>query len=46
MKNRLSVIIPCYNEQDTLREVAASVLAITGEGLDVEAVIVDDCSKD
>ena len=46
MKNRISVIIPCYNEQDTLRDVTASVLAIASEGLDVEAVIVDDCSKD
>ena len=46
MKNRISVIIPCYNEQDTLREVTVSVLAIANEGLDVEAVIVDDCSKD
>ena len=27
MKNRISVIIPCYNEQDTLREVTSSVLA-------------------
>ena len=40
---KLSVIIPCYNEVETLREVAASVLAIEHDDLEGEVVIVDDC---
>ena len=43
---KLSVVIPCYNEQDTLRVVVASVLAIAHDGLEVEVLIVDDCSTD
>src|SRR5690606_6403610 len=40
---RLSIIMPCYNEEATLREILAQVRAIT---LDKEIIAVDDNSKD
>ncbi len=39
----LSVIVPCYNEAGTIRELLAQVQAIR---LDKEIIVVDDCSKD
>jgi glycosyltransferase involved in cell wall biosynthesis len=41
---KLSIIIPCYNEKSTIREVVDAVLAAPYE--DKEIIIVDDCSKD
>jgi glycosyltransferase involved in cell wall biosynthesis len=41
----LSVVIPVYNERETLREIIRRVLAAPVE-IDRELVIVDDCSKD
>ena len=43
---KLSLIIPCYNEKDTLLEALEAVLSLRSETLDVEAVVVDDCSTD
>lgn len=43
---RLSVIIPCYNERHTLREIVRRVLAARPEGFDLEIVAVDDASTD
>jgi len=43
---KLSVVIPCYNEENTLAACVARVLAIADDSLDVEVVIVDDCSQD
>lgn len=40
---KLSVVMPVYNERNTLREVIARVL---GVGLDIELLCVDDGSKD
>ena len=42
----LSVVIPSYNEEKTLEACVESVLAIKDDTLDLELVIVDDCSKD
>ena len=42
----LSVIIPCYNEAATLREIVAAVEALASDGLALEILIVDDCSTD
>ncbi len=42
----LSVIIPCFNERETLRECVEKVLAIGHSALSLEIVIVDDCSTD
>src|ERR1017187_10532879 len=43
---KLSVVIPCYNEEKTLQACVESVLAIKDDTLDIELIIVDDCSKD
>lgn len=39
----LSVVMPVYNERETIREIIARVLAVP---LRIELVVVDDCSKD
>ena len=43
---KLSVVIPCYNEEATLAEVVAQVSPADTAGLEMEIVIVDDCSSD
>ena len=40
----LSVVIPCYNEADTIEQVVQSVIDVIGG--DGEIIIVDDCSTD
>jgi glycosyltransferase involved in cell wall biosynthesis len=40
---RLSVIMPCYNEAESLPEILNKVRAIT---IDKEIIVVDDCSSD
>ena len=42
----LSLIIPCYNEENTLADIVEHVLSIADENLALELVIVDDCSTD
>lgn len=42
----LSVIIPCYNEMNTLEKCVERVLAIQDKNLSLEIIIVDDCSTD
>ena len=42
----LSVIIPAYNERNTIEHVVETVLAADTLGLEREIVVVDDCSKD
>jgi glycosyltransferase involved in cell wall biosynthesis len=41
---QLSVIIPCYNEKETIRGILAAVQAVPVELCEV--IIVDDCSQD
>jgi dolichol-phosphate mannosyltransferase len=43
---KLSIVIPCYNEERTLEACVDSVLEIQSESLELELIIVDDCSKD
>src|SRR5579864_882058 len=43
---KLSIVIPCYNEENTLRSCVETVLAIKDETLELELIVVDDCSKD
>jgi glycosyltransferase involved in cell wall biosynthesis len=43
---KLSVVIPCYNEAKTLEACVEQVLAIADEGLELELIVVDDCSTD
>jgi glycosyltransferase involved in cell wall biosynthesis len=42
----LSVVIPCFNEEQTLANCVSRVLEIQDETLSVEAILVDDCSSD
>lgn len=43
---RLSVVMPVYNEIDTVQEMIERVLAMGKDGVTIELVVVDDCSKD
>jgi len=42
----LSVVMPCYNEQATIREIVGRVLAVDLGDVETEIVIVDDGSQD
>jgi len=42
----LSIIIPCYNEEQTLETCVHNVLGIQDVNLNLEIIIVDDCSSD
>jgi glycosyltransferase involved in cell wall biosynthesis len=41
---KLSVVIPCYNERETIHAIVAAVKAAPVK--DLEIIVVDDCSKD
>jgi glycosyltransferase involved in cell wall biosynthesis len=43
---RLSVLVPAYNERDTIREALARVRALDTEGTEIELIVVDDASTD
>jgi glycosyltransferase involved in cell wall biosynthesis len=40
---RASVVIPCFNERETVNELIDRVKAV---GLQTEVIVVDDCSTD
>ena len=42
----LSLIVPCYNEELTLSHCIDRVLKLKSKQIDLEIIIVDDCSKD
>ncbi len=42
----LSLVVPCYNEEATIRKCVEKIVAIQTSDLKVEIVIVDDCSTD
>ncbi len=42
----LSVVIPCYNEENTLEKCVSRVLGIADDDLALEILIVDDASTD
>lgn len=44
--SKLSIIIPCYNEEKTLENIVERVLAADCCGLERELVIIDDGSRD
>ena len=46
MAVKLSLIVPCYNEESTLAEIVGHILSIADEQISLELVIVDDCSSD
>ena len=43
---KLSIVIPCYNEEDTLQTCVERVLEIADDLLSLELIIVDDHSAD
>ena len=43
---KLSVMIPVYNERETVEEIVRQVRAIALEGIEKEIVLVDDGSTD
>ena len=43
---RLTVVIPCFNEERTVETCIERVLSIKDESLDLEIIFVDDCSTD
>lgn len=43
---KLSVVVPCYNEEETLAKCVRRLLAIQDRELSVQIIIVDDGSRD
>ncbi len=43
---KFSIVIPCFNEEKTLRKCVEKVLEIADDALTLELIIVDDCSRD
>src|SRR5262249_16750210 len=41
---KLSIVVPCYNEKNTIQTVIESIKAAPFEGKEI--IIVDDCSSD
>ena len=41
---KLSIVIPCYNEKNTIQNILEVVRKVPIE--DKEIIVVDDCSKD
>ena len=38
--------MPCYNEEATLKNIVSEVKALASDNLDLDLLIVDDCSAD
>jgi dolichol-phosphate mannosyltransferase len=45
-QHKLSLVVPCYNEEATLAECVHRILGLKSDNLSLEIIIVDDCSKD
>jgi dolichol-phosphate mannosyltransferase len=43
---KLSIIVPCFNEQATLQRCIERVMKIANDSFQLEIIIVDDCSTD
>lgn len=43
---KISIVIPVYNEEKTLKEILAAVETAPVSGLEKEIILVDDCSSD
>ena len=43
---KLSIIIPAYNEEKTIKIVIARVINVKLKEISKEIIVVDDCSKD
>ncbi|HYF96887.1 MAG TPA: glycosyltransferase family 2 protein [Patescibacteria group bacterium] len=42
----LSIIVPCYNEEGTLKDIVKEVLGIDIGHIEKEIILIDDCSTD
>ena len=43
---KLSIIIPCYNEENNIEKIINKVNKVKLENIEKEIIVVDDCSKD
>ena len=43
---KISIIVPAYNEENTIIEILEKVKNIEIEGIKKEVIVIDDCSKD
>lgn len=43
---KLSIVIPVYNERATIHNIVEAVESVPLDGLEKEIIIVDDCSRD
>ena len=43
---KLSIIVPAYNEKNTIKEILSTILRADALGLDKEIIVVDDFSSD
>jgi len=43
---KLSIVIPAYNEKNTIKEIISRIKAVDLNGLEKEIIVVDDGSKD
>jgi len=46
VKKKLSIIIPVYNEKDTIEKILQKLESVKIAGISKEIIIVDDCSSD
>ena len=46
MTHVLSLVVPCYNEEKTLRDIIDRILELQSDTLKLEIIVVDDCSSD
>jgi len=44
--NKLSIVMPCYNEKHTIEKIIKEVMEVDLGSTKKEIIIVDDCSKD
>lgn len=45
-KERISIVIPCYNSESTLKKVVDEIVNVIGDKLDYEVVLVNDGSTE
>ena len=43
---KLSIVVPCFNEEKTLERCLQNALGIQDKSLSLEVIVVDDCSTD
>jgi glycosyltransferase involved in cell wall biosynthesis len=44
--NKLSIVVPCYNEEKTIKTIVEEIIATDLGATKKEIIIIDDCSKD